>query len=47
MTELELRPLGRRDQFWPAAVITLGVVLTAGWVILLGFGLIKLIKLAL
>jgi hypothetical protein len=47
MTELELQTPGRKGQFWPAAVITLGIVLTVGWVILLGFGLVKLIELAL
>ena len=32
----------RKDPFWPAAVITLGLSLTAGWVILLGYGLVRL-----
>lgn len=36
----------KRDPLWPAAVVTLGVGLTAAWVILLGYGLIKIIELA-
>ena len=37
----------KRDPIWPAAAVTLGLGLTAAWVILLGYGLIKIIELAL
>jgi len=47
MTELQSELPVRNDPFWPAAVITLGMGLTAAWVILLGYGLVKLIKLAI
>jgi hypothetical protein len=47
MTELQVELPGRKDSFWPAAVITFGVSLTAAWVILLGYGLVRLIELAI
>ena len=34
----------RKEPIWPAAVITFGLSLTAAWVILLGYGLVKLAK---
>jgi hypothetical protein len=33
-------------RIWPAAVIILGLLLNAAWVILLGYGLLSLIRLA-
>jgi hypothetical protein len=39
-------PAGRRE-IWPAAVITFGLSLTAAWVILLGYGLVRLVELAI
>jgi hypothetical protein len=35
-----------RREVWPAAIITFGLVLTVGWVCLLGYGLVKLVQLA-
>jgi hypothetical protein len=32
------------DPFWAAAIVTFGISLTAAWVILLGYGLIKLVQ---
>ena len=42
MTELQSELPVRNDPFWPAAVITFGLSLTAAWVILLGYGLVRL-----
>ena len=42
MTEYELR-LPSRQPIWPAAVITFGISLTVSWMILLGYGLIRLL----
>ena len=42
MTELQSKLPVRNDPFWPAAVITLGISLTTAWVILLGYGLVRL-----
>ena len=39
-------PRGGRE-IWPAAVITFGLVLTVGWVFLLGYGVIRLMQLAI
>jgi hypothetical protein len=36
-----------RREIWPAAVITFGLVLSFGWTCLLGYGLIKLVQLAI
>lgn len=47
MIELQVELPVRKDPFWPAAVITFGVSLTAAWVILLGYGLVRLIELAI
>jgi hypothetical protein len=44
MTESGAESPERRDPFWPAAIITFGISLTAAWIILLGFGLIKLVE---
>ena len=46
MTEFELRAPSRQP-IWPAAVITFGLSLTAAWVIVLGYGLVRLIELAI
>ena len=35
-----------RREIWPVAVITFGLVITVGWVCLLGYGLIRLVQLA-
>ena len=35
-----------RREIWQVSVITFGLVLTVGWVCLLGYGLIKLVQLA-
>jgi hypothetical protein len=37
----------KRDPIWPAATITIGLSLTASWVILLAYGLVKLLELAI
>lgn len=34
-------------EMWPSAVIGFGFALTAYWVFFLGYGLVKLVKLAL
>jgi hypothetical protein len=47
MTELQSELPVRNDPFWPAAVITFGLSLTAAWVILLGYGLVRLVELAI
>jgi hypothetical protein len=39
--------LERRNQIWPVAVIAVGLSLTATWIGLLGFGLVKLIGMAI
>ena len=46
MTEIPLELPVRREPFWPQAVIMFGLSLTAAWVILLGYGLVKLIEIA-
>ena len=46
MTEIQFEQPVRREPFWPAALITFGLSLTAAWVILLGYGLVRLIELA-
>jgi hypothetical protein len=35
---------GSRDPFWAAAMVTFGISLTAAWVILIGYGLIRLVE---
>ena len=47
MTEIQSELPVRREPFWPAALITFGLSLTAAWVILLGYGLVRLIGLAI
>jgi len=47
MTESRSKLPVRNDPFWPAAVITLGIGLTTAWVILLGYGLVRLVGLAI
>ena len=47
MTELQSELPVRNDPFWPAAVIALGISLTTAWVILLGYGLVRLVELAI
>ena len=44
MTELESEPSVRREPIWPAVVITFGLSLTAAWVILIGYGLLRLVE---
>jgi hypothetical protein len=44
---LDAAPRKAREPFWPAAVVVFGISLTAAWSILLGYGLIKLIRLAI
>jgi hypothetical protein len=44
MSKVASGPPERRDPFWPAAIITFGIGLTAAWVILLAYGLIKLVE---
>ena len=47
MTELEAKPSVRREPLWPAVVVVCGLSLTATWVILLGYGLVRLVELAI
>ena len=47
MTEIQSELPVRREPFWPAALITFGLSLTAAWVILLGYGLVRLIGFAI
>ena len=42
MSLIETQP--RRHPFWPAAVITIGISLTVSWVLLVGYGLLKLVE---
>ena len=37
----------RNDEFWPAAVVVVGLSLTVSWVIVLGYGLFKIIEAAI
>ena len=47
MTELQSELPAHNDPFWPAAVITFGLSLTAAWVIVLGYCLVGLVELAI
>jgi hypothetical protein len=47
MSEIVSGPLGKRHPIWPVAIIAFGVSLTAAWVGLLGYGLVKLIERAI
>jgi hypothetical protein len=44
---LALAPEPVTHPFWPKAVITFGLVLTAAWMCFLGYGLVKLVELAI
>ena len=46
MSEVQSELPVRNDPFWPAAVIAFGISLTAAWVILLGYTLVRLVELA-
>jgi hypothetical protein len=46
MSNRELKP-AIRHPFWPTAVIAFGISVTAAWMGLLGYGLVKLIELAI
>ena len=37
----------KRDRIWPVAMIVLGLSVTAAWIGLLGYGLVKLIESAI
>ena len=45
MSELELP--AARQPLWPAVVVTLGLSLTAAWVCVLVYGIVRLVGLAL
>jgi hypothetical protein len=45
MSNLASKP--KRDSLWAAGVITFGIGLTAAWIILLGYGLFKLVELVI
>ena len=47
MTESQSDLRVRNDPFWPEAVITFAISLTTAWAILLGYGLVRLVRLAL
>jgi len=47
MTEPQTQLRVRNDPFWPAAIITFALSITVSWVILLGYALVKLVRLAL
>ena len=34
----------RRNSFWAGAIVTFGISLSAAWVILIGYGLIRLVE---
>ena len=46
MSELQLRP-SFREQVWPAVLIPIGLGLTIVWIGMLGYGMIKLVELAI
>ncbi|MGA7004044.1 MAG: hypothetical protein WBZ28_19090 [Pseudolabrys sp.] len=46
MAEVQVEKSVRNDPFWPAAVIAFGLGLTAAWVVLIIFALVRLIELA-
>jgi hypothetical protein len=41
VSELQLKPSAQ--SLWPAAVVVFGLSLTAAWVMLLGYGLVRLV----
>ena len=47
MAELQSERRSDRHPIWPGAMIVLGLGVTAAWIGLLGYGLVKLIELAL
>ena len=47
MSDLVAGVTSKREPIWPTAVIASGISLTAVWMGLLGYGLIKLIELAI
>lgn len=48
MSVVQRESLGQqRRPFWPRVVVTVGLGLTVAWVILLGYGFIRLIELAI
>ena len=47
MTEIQSELPVRREPLWPAALVTFEISLTAAWVILLGYGLVRLVELAI
>jgi hypothetical protein len=47
VSAFDATPRKARESFWPAAVVVFGISLSAGWTILLGYGLIKLIRLVI
>ena len=46
MSNLEPRP-PKHDPMWATIVIAFGLIVTAAWIGLLGYGLVKLIELAI
>jgi hypothetical protein len=46
MSELQLKP-NLREPFWPALLIPIGLGLTIVWIGMLGYGMIKLVELAI
>lgn len=47
MSDLVAGVTSKRDPIWPMVIIAFGLSLTAAWVGLLGYGLVKLIDLAI
>ena len=47
MAELQSERRVRNDPIWPVAWIVFGLSLTAAWMGLLGYGLVRLIELAI
>ena len=47
MSDLVAGVTTKRDPIWPTAIIAFGISLTAAWVGLLGYGLVKLIEFAI
>jgi hypothetical protein len=47
VSNIPLESRGQHEPFWPAAVITFGLSLTAAWIMLIGYGLVRLLGLAI
>jgi hypothetical protein len=47
MSDLVAGVTSKREPIWPTAVIALGISLSAVWIGLLAYGLVKLIELAI